>query len=277
RRVTSTPPTPASAALGRSAANWLRLAVVTASPRTWPLLICSSIALPPICRSTRPAIVSVSAGASPRYGTCVISMPAICLNNSPARCGTVPTPGDANVTLPLLSLANAMNSATDLAGDVAHKQQERKRAHQRDRRKIAWRVRQRAIEKAAGHKRRGADEDGVAVGVGAGDRGGRDVGAGARLVLNHHLLAPDPRQPVGSDAGDRVGRSARRIRDDNAHGAGWPVLRQRWTAHRGRKRKRRGERPRSCGAANRGYEFSPIDMDCHVTLRWGSSPCNGGT
>src|SRR5262249_61281003 len=39
------------------------LAVVTASPRTWPLLICSSIALPPICRSTRPAI-----------GTCVISI-----------------------------------------------------------------------------------------------------------------------------------------------------------------------------------------------------------
>src|SRR6516225_3970859 len=176
--VTSKPRTPASAALGRSGANWLRLAVVTASPRTWPLLLCSSIALPPICRSTRPAIVSVSAGA---------------------------------------------------------------------------------------------------FGVGAGDRRGRDVGAAARLVLNHHLLAPDPRQPVGSDAGDRVGRSARRIRDDNAHGAGWPVLRQRWTAHRGRKRQRRGEWPRSCGAANRGYEFSPIDMDCHVTLRWGSSPCNGGT
>jgi len=37
----------------------------------------------------------------------------------------------------------------------------------------------------------------------------------------------------------------------------------------GRKRERRGERPRSCGAANRGYEFSPIDMDCHVTLRLG--------
>src|SRR5215831_6250848 len=92
----------------------LPLAVVTASPRTCPLLICSIIALPPIWRSIRPAIVSVSAGASPRYGTCVISMPAICLNNSPARCGTVPTPGDANVTLPLLSLANAMNSATDL-------------------------------------------------------------------------------------------------------------------------------------------------------------------
>src|SRR5215472_13737467 len=71
---------------------------------------------------------------------------------------------------------------------------------------------------------------------------------------------------------DRVGRSARRIRDDNAHGAGWPVLRHRWTAHRGRKRERRGERPRSCGAANRGYEFSPIDMDCHGTLRWGVIP-----
>jgi hypothetical protein len=39
------------------------------------------------------------------------------LNSSPARCGTVPTPGEANVTLPFLSLANAMNSAIDLAGD----------------------------------------------------------------------------------------------------------------------------------------------------------------
>ena len=27
----------------------------------------------------------------------------------------------------------------------------------------------------------------------------------------------------------------------------------------------------------RGYEFSPPDVDCHVTLPWGSCPCNGVT
>src|SRR6202035_5505029 len=124
-----------------------------------------------------------------------------------------------------------------------------------------------AVEQTAGCKRRAADEDSVAIWVGAGDGRGADVGARARLVLNQYLLAPDPRQPVGSDAGDCVGRSARRIRDDNAHGAGWPALSQRWTAHRRGKCKRRGERTRR-RAAKPGYEFSPADMDCHVTLPW---------
>ena len=42
-----------------------------------------------------------------------------CVDGRIAQCGdgTVPTPGDANVTLPFFSLANAMNSATDFAGD----------------------------------------------------------------------------------------------------------------------------------------------------------------
>jgi hypothetical protein len=30
-------------------------------------------------------------------------------------------------------------------------------------------------------------------------------------------------------------------------------------------------------AANRDNEFSPPDVDCHVTLPWGSFPCNGET
>src|SRR5258708_3640913 len=29
--------------------------------------------------------------------------------------------------------------------------------------------------------------------------------------------------------------------------------------------------------AKREYELSPFDVDCHVTLPWGSCPCNGGT
>src|ERR1700724_1388694 len=116
----------------------------------------------------------------------------------------------------------------------------------------------------------------VAVRVGIGDRRSGEIGASARLVLNQYLLAPGPRQPVSSNAGDRVGRSARRIRDDNAHGAGWPALSQRWTGHRGRKCNRRGERTR-CRAAKRDYEFPSPDMDYHATLPRGSCLCNGGT
>src|SRR5258708_2801309 len=40
----------------------------------------------------------------------------------------------------------------------------------------------------------------------------------------------------------------------------------------------RRERPRSRRAAEqRDDKFSPPDVDCHATLRWGSFPCNGGT
>src|SRR5262249_11222681 len=39
----------------------------------------------------------------------------------------------------------------------------------------------------------------------------------------------------------------------------------------------RPERPRDRRAAKRGYEFSPSDVDCHVTLPWGACPCNGRT
>src|ERR1700730_7597983 len=37
----------------------------------------------------------------------------------------------------------------------------------------------------------------------------------------------------------------------------------------------RHKRPCSHRRAKRGSEFSPSDMDCHVTLPWGSYPCNG--
>ena len=43
-----------------------------------------------------------------------------CVDGRIAQCGdgTVPTPGDANVTLPFFSRANAMKSETDFAGDA---------------------------------------------------------------------------------------------------------------------------------------------------------------
>jgi hypothetical protein len=125
---------------------------------------------------------------------------------------------------------------------VGGQQQERKGAHQGDRRKIAEGVRQRTVEQAAGRKRPAADEDRVAVGVRACDRRGADIGAGARLVLDHHLLAPDPGQPVGSDAGYGVGRSAGRIRNHNARRADRPSADRRRLGppNGGRKHGRRG-------------------------------------
>jgi hypothetical protein len=38
----------------------------------------------------------------------------------------------------------------------------------------------------------------------------------------------------------------------------------------------RRQRPSGC-AAKRDNEFSPTNVDCHATLRWGSCLCNGGT
>ena len=43
---------------------------------------------------TCPAITSVIAGGTPRYGTCVIFVPAIELNSAPDRCVDVPLPDD---------------------------------------------------------------------------------------------------------------------------------------------------------------------------------------
>jgi hypothetical protein len=48
------------------------------------------------------------------------------------------------------------------------------------------------------------------------------------------------------------------------------------TDHRHRRLLRaRSERPRH-RTAERGYQFPPLDLDCHVTLPWGSCPCNKG-
>ena len=55
--------------------------------------------------STCPLIMSVSAGAEPRYGTWVIFTPVIAMNNSSDRWIEVPFPDDAMLTLPGLVLA----------------------------------------------------------------------------------------------------------------------------------------------------------------------------
>src|SRR5262249_8782576 len=103
---TSKPVSPVSASVGKSGAADVRLAVVTASARNWPCCISdSSGAILLKKTSTRPGMTSWVAGAAPREGTVVISMPAARLNSSPARWGDVPWPGLANLTVPLFALA----------------------------------------------------------------------------------------------------------------------------------------------------------------------------
>jgi hypothetical protein len=54
---------------------------------------------------TVPLIMSVSAGAEPRYGICVRSIPVMILKSSPERCTEVPLPEEAQLILPGLALA----------------------------------------------------------------------------------------------------------------------------------------------------------------------------
>src|SRR6185437_12819383 len=82
----SNPGRPDSASVGRSGNAAARAPLVTASARSFPALMngnddgrLSNI------NCTCPPIRSVSAGALPLYGTCVISTPVITLNNSPDR------------------------------------------------------------------------------------------------------------------------------------------------------------------------------------------------
>jgi hypothetical protein len=80
--------------VGRSGSSGQRVAVETASGRIWPASAkgCAAGRLS-IISCTRPAIKSVSAGALPLYGTCVISTPVIDLNNSVETCAVLPSPG----------------------------------------------------------------------------------------------------------------------------------------------------------------------------------------
>ncbi|MNV82361.1 hypothetical protein D3C71_1760890 [compost metagenome] len=58
----------------------------------------------------------MKAGASPRYGTCVMPDCVAILNSSPLRCCAVPLPGDAKLTDALFSFKYARNSGSVLAG-----------------------------------------------------------------------------------------------------------------------------------------------------------------
>src|SRR6516165_5278641 len=86
----------------------MRVAPVTASARSVPALT-YDIAEPGVVNTicTWPAIKSVIAGASPRYGTSAILRPAIMLNSAPATWPVEPMPPEPILILPGLALAYA--------------------------------------------------------------------------------------------------------------------------------------------------------------------------
>src|SRR5262249_60545683 len=101
--------------IGTSGNASQRVAVVTPSARSLPVLTYSSDAATVLnVACTCPLIASVSAGASPRYGTWTTLIPVINLNSSCARWLVEPTPYDATVIFAGLAFAYAINSPTDL-------------------------------------------------------------------------------------------------------------------------------------------------------------------
>ena len=67
---------------------------------------------------TRPAMMSLVASGMPLYATCTISIPAACLNTSPAKWVPLPTPAEARLSWPGFDLARAMSSFIDFAASV---------------------------------------------------------------------------------------------------------------------------------------------------------------
>jgi len=122
--------------------------------------------------------------------------------------------------------------------------------HKRDRRKIRDRVvAQLAIEARVRGDGAGVEQDGVSVGIGLRHVFGAEVVAGARPVLDEHLLAPHRRELVGKYARDGIRRTSGGDRHDDAHGFARVAGLRRLCARR--------ERPRGRAAAKQDDKIAP--------------------
>ena len=92
--------------VGTSGAPWMRFAENMASERILPPRTCGISVLGTSTRSWISfAIRAVSAGAVPLYGTCTMSIPAVCFSSSVVRCAAAPMPEEPKLILPGLALA----------------------------------------------------------------------------------------------------------------------------------------------------------------------------
>jgi hypothetical protein len=151
-----------------------------------------------------------------------MSMPAIDLNSSAARCGGRADAGGGVVELAGICFGERHQLAEILRRDGRmHHQHERHGGEQADRRKIATEVERALAERGIDGVGRACEQQGVAVGRRARDRLRRDRSARARARLDHHLLA----QHVGDLGAEQPRRDVGAGPDHHANVAAGIVLR----------------------------------------------------
>src|SRR5215475_8817388 len=103
--------------VGTSGISLLLLAAKRARARNFPSWIFESAGGKAVkAIGVCPAMADEIAWAAPGNGTCTMSRPNFCLNNSPDRCGVEPMPGPAKLYLFGLALISSTNSLTLFAG-----------------------------------------------------------------------------------------------------------------------------------------------------------------
>ena len=145
-----------------------------------------------------------------------MSILAVSLNNSPARCGRPPTPADAKLSLPGWRPGERDELAHVLGGNVARDDQHlRHRRHQRDRREILCDVVGHLFHRRVDDERTRADDaDRVAVGCCLCDRVGAEHAALAAAIVDHDRLLDQFRHALADHARDDVVGPAGRERHD---------------------------------------------------------------
>jgi hypothetical protein len=124
---------------------------------------------------------------------------------------------------------------------AGHHQAERARGHEGNGIEILHRIVGQLLEQidVRDQSGRGGEVEGVAIGRGPGSRLRADDVLAARLVEDHHHLAPHMTEAVGQQTGDVVRTGARRLREDDVHRLVGPRLRPGG-------RKRQGTRDNPC-------------------------------
>ena len=215
--------------LRRTSARWQELRRALGAGECRARAYCRSsiccASAPAAARSTgrsRPARSSVVSGARPLNGTCSMSMPALVLNSSPARCAPEPLPIEPKVSAPGLAFAIATSRRRLRREILAHHQHVRHGGDAGDRSKIPHRVVRPVLDQAlvGGMGLVGAENQRVAVGLGARHRAGADDARRRRGGSRPRPAARGRPPPPGaiSRASD-VDRPARRVGHDDGDGA----------------------------------------------------------
>ena len=161
--------------------------------------------------------VSSALSASPPPGNTTVAIrcsPSRSLSTSACSCGAVPIGGAETLNLSGSALASATNSFIVRGRQLGlHGEHVRRGGELADADEILERiVRQGAVQARIDHVGAGREQDGVAVGVGARGQPHADIAAGAALVLHDERAADRLLHGSRHDAGNDVGRPARRVR-----------------------------------------------------------------